>query len=46
MWIVDTCGKFAASNVDTSNTGSQSWALAHIFEVRYPLPTQFFSLDR
>jgi hypothetical protein len=24
----------------------QSWALAHFFEVRYPLPTQFFPLDR
>jgi hypothetical protein len=24
----------------------QSWALAHFFEVRFPLPTQFFSLDR
>jgi hypothetical protein len=24
----------------------QSWALAHFFEVCYPLPTQFFSLDR
>jgi hypothetical protein len=23
-----------------------SWALAHFFEVRYPLPTQFFPLDR
>jgi hypothetical protein len=21
----------------------QSWALAHFFKVRYPLPTQFFS---
>jgi len=25
---------------------NQSWALAHFFDVRYPLPTQFFSLDR
>ncbi len=25
---------------------NQSWALAHFFEVRYPLPTQFFPLDR
>ncbi len=25
---------------------SQSWALAHFFEVRYPLPTLFFPLDR
>jgi hypothetical protein len=24
----------------------QSWALAHFSEVRYPLPTQFFPLDR
>ncbi len=24
----------------------QSWALAHFFKVRYPLPTQFFPLDR
>jgi hypothetical protein len=24
----------------------QSWALAHFFEVRYPLLTQFFPLDR
>jgi hypothetical protein len=25
---------------------TQSWALAHLFEVRYPLPTQFFPMDR
>ena len=25
---------------------NQSWALAHFFEVRFPLPTQFFPLDR
>ncbi len=25
---------------------TQSWALAHFFKVRYPLPTQFFPLDR
>jgi hypothetical protein len=25
---------------------SQSWALAHFSEVRYPLPTQFFPMDR
>ncbi len=25
---------------------NQSWALAHFFEVRYQLPTQFFPLDR
>jgi hypothetical protein len=24
----------------------QSWVLAHFFEVRCPLPTQFFPLDR
>jgi hypothetical protein len=24
----------------------QSWALAHLFEVRYPLPTQYFPMDR
>ncbi len=24
----------------------QSWALAHFFEVRYSLPTQFFPMDR
>jgi hypothetical protein len=24
----------------------QSWALAHLFEVRYPLLTQFFPMDR
>ena len=24
----------------------QSWALAHLFEVRYPLTTQFFPMDR
>ena len=28
------------------NTTTQSWALAHFFKVRYPLPTQFFPLDR
>jgi len=28
------------------NTVNQSWALAHFFEVRYPLPTQFFPMDR
>jgi hypothetical protein len=27
-------------------TNTQSWALAHLFEVRYPLPTQFFPMDR
>jgi hypothetical protein len=26
--------------------GYQSWALAHFLKVRYPLPTQFFPLDR
>ncbi len=25
---------------------NQSWALAHFSEVRYPLPTQFFPMDR
>jgi hypothetical protein len=24
----------------------QSWALAHFSEIRYPLTTQFFPLDR
>ncbi len=28
------------------STQRQSWALAHFFVVRYPLPTQFFPLDR
>jgi hypothetical protein len=27
-------------------TIDQSWALAHLFEVRYPLTTQFFPMDR
>ena len=30
----------------SSFTFSQSWALAHFFEVRYPLSIQFFPLDR
>ena len=29
-----------------TSSNNQSWALAHFFEVRYPLPTQFFPLDR
>jgi hypothetical protein len=37
--------KFLITSLKTL-TNSQSWALAHFFEVRYPLSTQFFPPDR
>ena len=39
------CGAVAVRS-QVITWSSQSWALAHFFEVRYPLPTKFFPLDR
>jgi len=39
-------GRILGLNPDKSWKSFRSWTLAHFFEVRYPLPTKFFPLDR
>jgi hypothetical protein len=45
-FLITSSGLVESGRKELALLCMQSWALAHFFEVRFPLPTQFFTLDR